>query len=398
MKKMIFRGFAGLAMALALAFVISPVNAKAAGEPLVSLVTDYFNVDGATYVLISNKGSLGSAINACSWSISEHAVNLSSGQITLDYAENRVGLQDPIYINTSKFTDHSSNLVTIKAVCPQLNFSYTATLTIKADKLVDGEFHIITSGSNCLYNGAVNPTIDGFPMPLGLAAKASVQAMLPPGYVAALEGSLIFNYAGDYVNKSGVVCYNIPDGYRDANRTYKLATVGEGGAITFCDDLDINPATISANVNFNGYGVVLCYAESAPAANTIPAVNSVTIPSTTPAYTTNANGTPQNLTPMLGYKFEKQTQGPSCQAIFKAFTPAGYTLVNEYALYTNGSANFLFKNGVVVINVPTTYSDYKLITVDSNGGVMILDDLDANPATGSYAVNFAGYACALVAR
>ena len=395
MKKMILKGLAGVLAAFGVALFFSPATVNAVGEPAISLVTDYIATDaGETYVIIGNKGSLGGGVNAYTWVINETATDLSNGGTSLSYSETRKVLSDPIYIDTSRFKRDIANRVTITVTCVELGYTYTSTVTLNNDKLVDGGFHIITSGSACLYNGKSNSSIDGYPMPLGPMARASVNALLPAGYVNALEASLVFNYTPDYVNKSGIVCYNIPEGYRNPNRTYKLATLGEGGIITICDDLDLNPNTISANVNFNGYAVVLCYCENSfNAANT-----AITVPVSTTTDTTSVFTGPQINTPLINYQFEKCNQGPACQNIFNAFTPVGYTIVDQYSLKTNGTANLYTKNGLASLAVSGAYSDYKLITVDCKGNVQILDDLDVNRGTASFLLNFAGYACALVAK
>jgi len=399
MKKMIFKGIAGLLAAFAMAVVFKPVVSSAAGQPAISLVCDYIATDkGETFCIIGNKGTLGYGVSAYTWVITETAIDLDTGATTLNYTETRKVLSDPLYINTSRFKRNVANCVTITATCVELGYTYTTTLTLNNDKLVDGGFHIITSGCACLYNGKANNTIDGYPLPLGPLARTSVNAMLPAGYVNALEASLVFNYTPDYVNKSGIVCYNIPEGYRNPNRTYKLVTLGEGGVIGVYDDLDLNPATISANVNFNGYAVVLAYCENAVNTANTAVANPIAIPVSTTVDNTPIYTAPQLYTTLTHYEFAKSKQGPACQSIFKAFTPAGYTEVEQYSLKTNGTANLYVKNGLATVNVAGTYSNYKLITVDNKGNAQILDDLDAANGTATFLVNFSGYACCLVAK
>ncbi len=394
MKKMILKGIAGLIAAFAVAVAFKPVNTLAAGQPAVSLVCDYITTSkGETFCIIGNKGTLGYGVNAYTWQITETAIDLNDGATTLNYSETRRVLSDPLYIDTTRFKRNVANTVTITCKCLELGYTYTTTITLNNDKLVDGGFHIITSGCACLYNGKANNTIDGYPLPLGPLARTSVDAMLPAGYVNALEASLVFNYTPDYVNKSGIVCYNIPEGYRNPNRTYKLVTLGEGGVISVCDDLDLNPATISANVNFNGYAVVLAYCE-----NSVNTATTVSLPVSTTVDSTPLYTAPQLYTVLTHYEFAKNKQGPACQNIFKVFTPAGYTEVEQYSLKTNGTANLYVKNGLATVKVPGTHSSYKLITVDNKGNVQVLDDLDAQSGTATFLVNFAGYACCLVAK
>ncbi len=395
MKKILAKVLTGLVAAAAFLLVM-PVYVNAAGEPSISLVTDYHNDNGLTYCIISNKGSLGEGVNAYVWSLTENAVDLSNGNSTLNYSETRSGLSDRLYINTGKFKRDHANQVTITATCPRLGYTYTTTLTIKNDELVGGGFHLVLASSSCLYNGRINNTIDGYTMPLGLFAKASVKALLPAGYMDGTEGTLVFNYYPDYVNKSGIVCYNIPEGYITPNRTFKLATISEGGIVNVYDDIDLNPNTVTCNVNFNGYAVVLCYSEGSTAS--LPANYGITVPVYTVAAPVPASSSPQNYFLLPNYSFDRCSQGPACQTVFNAYTPAGYYPVDQYSLKTYGTANNYEKNGVVVMSVDNKFSDYKLITVDYNGYTKVLDDLDMSRDTATFAVNFSGFACQLVAR
>ena len=396
MKKVIAKIVKGLIASLALAFIFMPVDAKAIGEPSISFVTDYRNDSGLTYVLISNKGSLGDGVDAYNWTITENATDLLTGGSTLNFSETRKGITDRIYINTGKFELDHPNAVNITATCPKLGYTYTTTITLKNDKLINGDFHIVVTDSTCLYNGKINDTIDGYPMQLGPFARASIKAMLPPGYMPGAEGTLVFNYFRDYINKSGVVCYTIPEGYLTPGRTFKLATISEGGIINVYDDIDLNPTTITANVNFNGYAVVLCYSESQTAV--LPGTAGITIPIYETAPLDPVSTSPQSYVPLPNYSFERKQQGPACQNIFIANTPAGYAITEQYSLKTYGSSNTYEKNGLVVLYPGSNYSDYKLITVDTNGYASVLNDLDQNPSTATFAVNFSGYACALAAR
>ena len=83
---------------------------------------------------------------------------------------------------------------------------------------------------------------------------------------------------------------------------------------------------------------------------------------------------------------------------FAAFTPLGYRGIKTYNLEMNGAANYNAKNGVVTLNVPAGYTDYKLITVDAKGTVQVCDDIDAVAGTATFVVSFNGYAVQLVGR
>ena len=72
---------------------------------------------------------------------------------------------------------------------------------------------------------------------------------------------------------------------------------------------------------------------------------------------------------------------------FTMVKPAGYTAWKTYSLYVNNTADVSPKNGYITFNVSNAFSDYKLITIDKNGAVQILNDCDANPTTVTFLLN-----------
>jgi hypothetical protein len=392
MKNNILKGLAGIIAAIAVALVFIPMSAQAAGEPQVSLTSTWCEFNGATFVVVRNNGSLGAQVNNYNWTISEKAVDVDTGIVELQYNESRKVITDPIYVDTSKFRVNAYTYVSITATCPELGYSYTTNFTIKNDKNVKGGLTVIQPSSAVLYNGQSNNTLDAYLSNLGDLAKASVKAFCPVGYMPACEGAISFNYKLDYLNKSGIICLQIPEGLQATNRTFKLMTIGEGGLITVCDDLDVNPSTITSQINFNGFAIALVYSETGAAPVAVGAPSSLpnaqgSVTGVTPAYQVLANA-----------KFVEAPQGNQCMNTFAAFTPLGYRGIKTYNLVLNGAVNYNAKNGVVTLNVPAGYTDYKLITVDANGAVQIADDMDALPGTATFVVNFNGYAVQLVGR
>ena len=391
MKKIILKGFAGIVAALLAALVYFPISAQAAGEPPVSLTAGYYCTDdGTTFVVFKNNGAWGNSINTLTWNIYEKATDWDTGATRIDYAETRVGLLLPAYVNTENFTPNGNTTVTLVAECPAINYSFTTSFVISNKKEVNAQFSLVPALSGVLYNGQPNSTLDVYSDIVGGMADASFAAFMPAGYMMGTTGTVSFNYTKDYLSKTGAICINIPDGYRASNRTYKLMTLGEGGVVNVCDDCDLNPGTITSFIDFKGYAIALIYAETG-AAPTIAATNSV-LP------TGSTNTTVAFQTALSNYQFVKETHGPLCMATFDAFRPFGYVVVDTYSLYTGGSANISPKNGYVTISVPTGYSSYKLVTVGSNGEVVVYDDVDAAAGTATFALSFSGYACQLIAK
>ena len=392
MKKIMFKGIAGILTAVLVALVYLPFTVQAAATtPAISFVADWYNTDHGTFISLENKGSIGLGVNGHVWQVYEKAVDNDKGTVVLDYTETRTLITDPIYVNTSKFRKDAPVTVTLVITCADFGYAYTVTLTIKNNENVYKDFSVVTSASGVLYNGGSNKTLTAYRNTMGALARASVRAFIPAGYMTALEGAIVFNYYPDYVNKNGVICINIPEGYQATNRTYKLMLVGEGGTITICDDIDANPATISSLINFNGFACVLIYTENdaaaVPAAATVPATGTVPVASVMPTYNYISN-----------YKFIEQPQGLQFLNACTFVRPMGYTTIKNYNLYVNNVADVSPKCGYVTINVDGNFTDYKLITVDKNGATQVLSDVDSVPGTATFLLNFNGYAVQLIAK
>ncbi len=391
MKNNILKGIAGLVAGIALALICNPIGVKAAGEPQVSLTSEYYNVNGSTFVLLQNNGSLGDQVNNYSWNIYEKGVDNDFGTTRLEYTETRKGISEPVYVNTSFFREGAPSTITIIADCPALGYSYTVNFTVRDKKMIGNSFSIVARSSAVLYNGGSSETMDGYLNPMGDLARASIKAFMPSGYMIGCEGVLSFNYKLDYLNRKGVVCYTIPEGILASNRTYKLMTLGEGGVVTVCDDMDLNPGTITANVDFNGFAVVLIYSETGAAPVALSQANPSALPSG------SGEAVSQMYTPLMKYSFVERIQGSQCMAAFNIVRPAGYVEVKTYSLYINDLANASPKNGLVTMEVPSGYTSFKLLAVDNSGAVHVYDDLDNNAGTATFLLNFNGYAVQLVA-
>ena len=390
MKNNILKGLAGIIVVAMVALFVIPMSAKAAGEPQVSFTSTWCEFYGSTFVVARNNGSLGNQVNNYTWTVSEKAINMDTGALVLDYTESRKNITDPIYVNTSTFGKNNKVFVSLVLSCNELNYSYTVNFTVKNNENIGGGIVAVQSASAMLYNGASNNTLDAYSNDLGELARATVKAFTPAGYMPACEGAIAYNYGLDYKNKSGLLCLQLPEGVQATNRTYKILTIGEGGVIAVYDDVDLNPNTVTANVNFNGFAFAILYTETGAAPVAVG----------TPANLQNASGSVSG-TPALqvlsNAKFVEAPQGAQCMNAFAAFTPLGYRGIKTYNLVLNG-INYNAKNGLVTMSVPAGYSDYKLLTVDAKGTVTVLDDLDAAPGSATFAVNFNGHAVMLIGK
>ncbi len=390
MKNTILKGLAGIITAAVVALFIIPMSAQAAGEPQVSLTATWCEFNGSTFVIARNNGSIGDQVNNYTWNITEQAVRMDNASSVLNYTESRKAITDPIYVDTSRFGENQKVVVSIVMTCAELNYSYTVNFTVKNDQNIGGAINLVAPSSSVLCNGqSNNGTLDAYSNELGDLAKATVKAFIPAGYMYACDGAISFNYKLDYTNKNGVICLQLPEGIQASNRVYKILTIGEGGTIAYGDDLDSNPNTITANINFNGFAFSILYSETGAA------------PAGAPANVQNASGSVTGVTPAMmvltNASFEEAPQGTQCMNSFAAFTPLGYREIKTYNLVLNG-VNYNAKNGLVTLSVPRGFADYKLLTIDSKGMVTVLDDLDNVPGSATFAVNFNGYAVELIGR
>ena len=100
------------------------------------------------------------------------------------------------------------------------------------------------------------------------------------------------------------------------------------------------------------------------------------------------------------YSAYATSQGPLCQAAFKAAMPAGWTEGFSFNLTDGGVVSHDLKAGAMWINIPnylrTPGRQFALLGIDKNGKVMVFNDLDEVPEVLAVMVNIEGYAFELI--
>ena len=81
----------------------------------------------------------------------------------------------------------------------------------------------------------------------------------PAGYSEAFSFNLIFKNKVDYTLKKGVLCLDIPPQYQKAGRTFAIAAIDKTGKVHIFNDTDTNPATITCNIDIEGFAFDLIY-------------------------------------------------------------------------------------------------------------------------------------------
>ncbi len=141
MKKFMYKGFAGILTAILVVLAYLPLNVQAASAvPAISFVADWYKTDNGTFIILTNKGSLGTGVNGHTWQVYEKAVDSDTAKLVLDYTETRKTITDPIYVNTSKFREGAPIVVTVVVSCADLGYSYTTNITIKNKEAAYGNF------------------------------------------------------------------------------------------------------------------------------------------------------------------------------------------------------------------------------------------------------------------
>ena len=92
-----------------------------------------------------------------------------------------------------------------------------------------------------------------------MIAKALFKASTPVGWNETFSFNMMVNGKADYSLKSGTFTLQIPAEYLKAGRQFAILAMGKNGQVFTLPDTDTNPATITVNVNFDGYAMDLIY-------------------------------------------------------------------------------------------------------------------------------------------
>ena len=94
----------------------------------------------------------------------------------------------------------------------------------------------------------------------GPAAQLAFKQIMSPGCNEAFSFNRIADgKAIDHTLKNGKLILFIPDGYRKAGRVFALTAIDKNGKVHFYPDTDSDPATVTVDVNFEGYAFDLIY-------------------------------------------------------------------------------------------------------------------------------------------
>jgi hypothetical protein len=93
----------------------------------------------------------------------------------------------------------------------------------------------------------------------GPAAQAVFGASRPVGWKEAYTFNIAINGKVDYTLKSGTLTILIPKELQKAGRTFAIMALDKNGKAWTFADTDKNPATITANINVEGYAFALIY-------------------------------------------------------------------------------------------------------------------------------------------
>lgn len=96
----------------------------------------------------------------------------------------------------------------------------------------------------------------------------------------------------------------------------------------------------------------------------------------------------------------RTTHGPAAQAAFAANMPAGYKKGLSFNLITNNTTETTLKSGSFTLQIPKELQKpgrtFQIQAIDKNGKVIVLPDLDKDPATITVAFGLEGYAFDLI--
>ena len=93
----------------------------------------------------------------------------------------------------------------------------------------------------------------------GPAAQAVFNADRTAGWQEAFSFNMAINGKVDDTVKNGVLTIIVPAEYRKGGRTFAVMALDKNGGTRTYADTDMNPATVTAAVNFEGYAFSLIY-------------------------------------------------------------------------------------------------------------------------------------------
>lgn len=123
------------------------------------------------------------------------------------------------------------------------------TATVNPDT-IDGMF---------LVNGKPLPDVAMGKMKQGIAAQAAFNVSRPAGWIEAFTFNMAIDRKVEHTLKNGVLIIIIPKEYQKTGRTFAIMGLDKRGKAWIYPDTDSTPATVTANVNFEGYAFALIY-------------------------------------------------------------------------------------------------------------------------------------------
>lgn len=123
------------------------------------------------------------------------------------------------------------------------------TATVNPDT-IDGMF---------LVNGKPLPDVAMGKMKQGIAAQAAFNVSRPAGWIEAFTFNMAIDRKVEHTLKNGVLIIIIPKEYQKTGRTFAIMGLDKKGKAWIYPDTDSNPATVTTNVNFEGYAFALIY-------------------------------------------------------------------------------------------------------------------------------------------
>ncbi|MCR4654664.1 MAG: Ig-like domain-containing protein [Lachnospiraceae bacterium] len=94
----------------------------------------------------------------------------------------------------------------------------------------------------------------------GPAAQFAFKQIMAPGCNEAFSFNLLADGRSvDFTLKNGKLILFIPDEYKKAGRVFALTAIDKNGTVYFYPDTDTDPATVTVDVNFEGYAFDLIY-------------------------------------------------------------------------------------------------------------------------------------------
>lgn len=123
----------------------------------------------------------------------------------------------------------------------------------------DGLASGLNIGNTVSSDGNVKHAVSTYVTTQGEACRAAFEFATPRGFTELFSFNLLVDGQASYDEKSGLMVIRIPQNMLKPGRVFALIAVDKDGMPHYFTDLDADPDTLSAQIDFVGYAFDVIY-------------------------------------------------------------------------------------------------------------------------------------------